>query len=544
MHPVAAFCNLLVLGLAVAAHLHSPSHSARYLLGLLILLLPTLLLTLLAFLVDILLFVPHLQWGGWIVLASTILITMSGVVTCAMRRTLVSRKARKKRIAENAEMSGANYYTNLAAQDKMMPAVSTESRAPMVNGAPGADHLPNFATYAHARKSEERYDAPAPHDSVQATSPIDNADRYYGPRSRSNSRPRPAHGPPVQSAVDPPLDVPEMPLSAPSRGTFGPPRGRGGYAPRGAPNFSRGGIPPRGPPPSAYGNRGGYPGRGRGSYGPPPGAMGGIGGRPPPPPGYDPRSPAGDMPGTYDSPQELPTTPAERGMMPAGTYSKRLSDPPSPSAPYGPGPPPAMMGVYGSRNQSPVQHRQSPYGARTQSPHHSQRQGGPSSALPPASPVDHYGLTRRFSGSQYDQLNGAGMQQEPSIPNLVPQENDSYVPPRAEWNGTAHDAVTRSPHSPPLGHNRPRVASRAGSDYPRFAEQPQAPPMPLTHIAGAFDDDGSSIPRILAPGYVSRGTNSDAGSARMIPRPIPQASSYEDLPGARSPVESETSNFT
>jgi hypothetical protein len=92
VHPVAAFLNLVCLCLAGAAHFHSPSHSPRYLLGLLILLLPTLLVSLLAFLVDILLFVPHLQWGGWIVLAATILLTASGVMTCAMRRTLVSRK--------------------------------------------------------------------------------------------------------------------------------------------------------------------------------------------------------------------------------------------------------------------------------------------------------------------------------------------------------------------------------------------------------------------------------------------------------------------
>src|SRR4051794_21071600 len=111
VHPVAAFLNLVCLALAAATHLHSPSHSQRYLLGLLILLLPTFLVTLLAFLVDILLFVPHLQWGGWIVLASTILITASGIITCAMRRTLVTRKARKKVIAANAEMNGENYYS-------------------------------------------------------------------------------------------------------------------------------------------------------------------------------------------------------------------------------------------------------------------------------------------------------------------------------------------------------------------------------------------------------------------------------------------------
>ena len=118
VHPVAAFLNLVCLALAAATHLHSPSHSQRFLLGLLILLLPTLLVTLLAFLVDILLFVPHLQWGGWIVLASTILITASGIITCAMRRTLVTRKARKKRIAENAEMNGENYYSRQNTEPK------------------------------------------------------------------------------------------------------------------------------------------------------------------------------------------------------------------------------------------------------------------------------------------------------------------------------------------------------------------------------------------------------------------------------------------
>ncbi|KAK3077379.1 hypothetical protein LTR53_020681, partial [Teratosphaeriaceae sp. CCFEE 6253] len=43
-----------------------------------------------------------------------------------MRRTLVSRKARKKRIAENADMSGAAYYENMhggssAQPNRLMP---------------------------------------------------------------------------------------------------------------------------------------------------------------------------------------------------------------------------------------------------------------------------------------------------------------------------------------------------------------------------------------------------------------------------------------
>ena len=148
VHPIAAFLTLICLALAASAHLHSPSHSPRYLLALLILLLPTLLITLLAFLVDILLFVPHLAWGGWIVLGSTILITASGIVTCAMRRLLVSRKARKKRIAENPEMNGQSYYSQqTTVQADSPPSFRASLAQPMANGQPGPDHLPAFAAF-------------------------------------------------------------------------------------------------------------------------------------------------------------------------------------------------------------------------------------------------------------------------------------------------------------------------------------------------------------------------------------------------------------
>ena len=131
---MAALLTLICFILAATAHIHSPSHSPRYLLTILILSIPTLLITLLAFLVDILLFVPHLAWGGWIVLVSTILILASGIVTCAMRRTLVSRKARKKRIAENAEMNGQNFYASQMAEPT---GARAETPPPLVSGALG-----------------------------------------------------------------------------------------------------------------------------------------------------------------------------------------------------------------------------------------------------------------------------------------------------------------------------------------------------------------------------------------------------------------------
>jgi uncharacterized membrane protein len=380
-----------VLALAAAAHLHSPSHSARYLLGVLILLLPTLLVTLLAFLVDILLFVPHLSWGGWIVLGSTVLITAAGVITCAMRRTLVSRKARKKRIAENAEMSGENFYNRQAAQDaKLAATVPTfspvESKTPMVNGAPGADNLPSFATYeSGSRSQDDRVPLnQTPPSIARSTSRDDNSARYYGePPRRSNSGPRDQYG--NQMAPLGPGTIPPMPGRSPDdrrgpppgpyrdgmtppRGGYGP-RGRGGYPPRG-----RGGFGPRGPPPGSY--RGGYTGRGRGGY-PGPGsrgpdggammagavaggAMGAMAGRAmaQPPPGYGPGTSSEQEP-------TLPHPPPEReNMMSPSVYSQGGES----------------FAPYGARAQSPG--RRPSHGSRGPSPAGGMRAPSPAPAMP------------------------------------------------------------------------------------------------------------------------------------------------------------------
>ncbi|KAK1140460.1 hypothetical protein N8T08_010303 [Aspergillus melleus] len=300
VHPVAALLTLICLCMAVAAHFHSPSHSPRYLLALLILLLPTLLVTLLAFLVDILLFVPHLGWGGWIVLGATILLVTCGVVTCAMRRTLVSRKARKRRIAENAEMSGENFYSrqNAAAANPAMnpppPPLSEETKEPFVNGSPpGSETGPTFATFrTTTRESDDDRtplnsrtplsDAPMPpdnHPPVPMPAPMrDDRAAYNVPRDEYGN-PLPPVGPGPRSR--PPPGDPRLRNQC-SDGSMGSrrgapppgvgPRGRGGYPPRGG--YGRGGPygGPRGPPPSGRGGpmgpmRGGPPGMmGRGGY--------------------------------------------------------------------------------------------------------------------------------------------------------------------------------------------------------------------------------------------------------------------------------------
>lgn len=391
VHPVAALLTLICTILAASSHLHSPSHSPRFLLALLILLIPTLLVTLLAFLVDILLFVPHMRWGGWIVLVSTILIVASGVVTCAMRRTLVSRKARKKRIAENPEMNGENFYTRqnatplapIGARAETPPPLSSQG-PPMVNGSPGADKLPSFATFEKSSRDFEDDRVPLnartpsnrtlPSNGTQSRSVEEGLDSYGapsrggfmrgGPRGMRGGRggyggPRDEYGNPL-----PPSNA-FGPIPGPMRRDPSDPGMRHQYSDDGMSGFrgrGRGGFPVRG-----YG-RGGPPGPGRGgpnNYGRgiPMGMAAGVGAGmlandmrdrrgQGPPPDYGNGYPhfGGERPGQYEQ-----GGPAGYGRSPsAPAYGRRSPGPPSAPG-YGrqpsPGPPSNPAGF--NRQPSP-----------------------------------------------------------------------------------------------------------------------------------------------------------------------------------------------
>lgn len=274
VHPVAAFLTLTCFILAALAHLHSPSHSPRYLLALLILLLPTLLITLLAFLVDILLFVPHLAWGGWIVLASTILITASGVVTCAMRRTLVSRKARKKRIAQNAEMNGENFYSRQNATEADAQPPNPQTIGPTINGVSPSDQLPAFATYdsksqaiadddqmpLNARTPSNRT---VPSSGTRVETSEDGSEKYGGMGRAGPGGMRGGYGSPFNAPRD------EFGNLLPPSNAFGPaplgPTRREPLDPRTTHQYSNETMNSQG---SRGRGRGGYPGRGYGRGGP------------------------------------------------------------------------------------------------------------------------------------------------------------------------------------------------------------------------------------------------------------------------------------
>ncbi|GMM33691.1 hypothetical protein DASC09_010160 [Saccharomycopsis crataegensis] len=89
VHPISAGFTLVLLVLAVLVHL--VANDLRLLFLSVLWTLPTFLLSLLSFLVDILLFSPHLEWCGWIILGSTVLIAMCGAMLCVMRRSSSSR---------------------------------------------------------------------------------------------------------------------------------------------------------------------------------------------------------------------------------------------------------------------------------------------------------------------------------------------------------------------------------------------------------------------------------------------------------------------
>lgn len=399
LHPVAAVLTLIMFILAVVAHLHSPSHSARFLLVLFIVGILNFLVCLLCFLVDVLLFVPHMAWGSYVVLAATILVALSGLVSCAMRRTVVGRKARKKRIAENAEMSGENYYNRQAQQAPPPAATSTapQPTVPMVSGGAGGDSLPEFASFEKKddRISDERIPltARSPSSRSPGTFSVSDQTRYGNdsgsPTDMAMSNNAPGgvdqYGNPLQAQDGYPMRMPSVErMGSPARG--GGYRGRGGYA--GPP---RGGYGGYGPP---QGGRGGYGPPGRGGYGPP----GGRGGYGPPPRGY-----GGSMRGG-----RTPPPPSYQG--PQGSYDRR----PPPGGQYGPGP-------YGGRRQSPGP------------------QSGPGYMNQSASNVSSSGYDTY--GSERDELPRA------ESPPPLPGVDDGPLPGQA----VEMDATTGSPAHAPQG---------------------------------------------------------------------------------------------
>ncbi|TIA63969.1 pali-domain-containing protein [Aureobasidium pullulans] len=538
VHPVAALLTLICFALAVAAHFHSPAHSPRYLLALLILTFPTLLVALLAFLVDILLFVPHMQWGGWIVLAATILIIASGVVTCAMRRTLVSRKARKKRIAENAEMNGANYYNNLQNERLMADELPRADSPPPMNGSFDNSKGPQFASF-ETKSNERRSDDRAPLN-PRAPSLTSNG-------TAPSARPMEDELPPMPVQPSDPYNMqhttnPPMLMHQTSKGTLesqnsnrmGPPppgygRGRGGgYPPRGGY-----GPPPRG----GFAPRGSYGPGPRGGYGP--GRGGPQGMRGPPPPGWNGPQGRGMGPGPGPGPM-------------AGPMMGRGQRGPPPGYSNDPLPPPGV-GPFPRRNGSP----EDPVNGEIigQAIEMDERTGSPA-INSPVRYGDHempgmVGVAQPLPRPRRD-ITPVNQRQpsggEPVTPSSIYSES-TYVQPRVGWDAPplprhAPAPMNNMQSAPPLSPVQASPTSRrnrAGSESyyedvdPRFA----ADELSVVGVPTSLTP-GPPIPTVRhpSPDHLRVGQDHDGPS-------LERDSSYENMAeGALSPAMSDTSNFT
>lgn len=450
---------------------------------------------LLAFLVDVLLFVPHLAWGSYLVLAATILVAICGIVSCGMRRAMVGRKARRKRIEENNEMNGRNYYNNqsqpagVAGTTAGSETIIQQPTVPVLSGAAMAsdgDSLPKYATYESQKKDDQVSDEHIP---LTARSPS-NRSSIPPPSDMNNMAPDGPYGhPPRSYTAPPPQDTYGNPMGPPDtygvrrgpsfermrgRGGMpqGGPRGRGGYGPSGRGGYGPGGY---GPPPPGPG-RGGYgpPGRGygppRGGYGPPRGGYGPSsvmrGGRAPPPGGYQ------APPGAYD----------RRGS-PADQYgpyqSMNRRSPGPPSAPSGYVPTVSNTSILPVPAPAPSYHAYTPSSdfPRAESPPplpggeliHNRPVEMDATPSPINTTPQQYGALR---DSDADVAGMVGLQQARiASPNMVNQRHDTYMsetshystddqytPARQNWNQSNGGRMT-----PPASTTQARSPIAAGN---------------------------------------------------------------------------------
>ncbi|KAH7037494.1 SUR7/PalI family-domain-containing protein [Microdochium trichocladiopsis] len=522
VHPVAALLVLIMFGMAVAAHFHAASHSSRYLLVVFILAIITFLVCLLCFLVDVLIFVPHMAWGSYIVLAATILVFLSFIVSCAMRRTLVSRKARKKRIAENAEMSGENYY-NREAQLAATAAASTtvQPTVPSVMSGANNDKLPTFASYEsrNDQSSDERIPltatSPGARSAGNAASDQGQAPTLYSKPSQTSSTrslPRDQYGNPIGQPQDA-YGVRRGPSQERMRGRGGAPgsfRGRGGY--------DRGGYGPR---------RGGYGPPGRGGYGPPGQGPYGRGGAVGPRGGYSNGGPRGgrQTPTGYNDPgpndrRPSPANAYDNYGQPQGPYppqgaaygNPQMGEMPSAEQdlPRAESPPPLPMG-----NQEPYAVGQAiEMDAATGSPAHPPQGFGQFNSQLRDSDADVAGMLALQQGRIAPPYRHDTMMTEAS---MYSQDDSQYVPPRQGWN---------------QGQNRASPGIPSPLAIPQRIQESPIPAGPPGAHPAASDYYEDVDPRFAQPPSLNRNDENIS------------TDDLHSAPGSRSPAISERSGFT
>lgn len=569
LHPVAAFLTLVMFFMAVAAHFRAASHSSKYLLAFLIFNLITFLVCIAAFVIDVLLFIPHLAWGTYITIAATALVFFSLLVSCAMRRTLISRKDQRRRIAENAEMNAQNYYNREEQEPKSAFVMTTQPTVPtIVSGGSGTqDTLPAFATYETPRDdqvsdehipltqrttSERSNNGMQPVAADMAAVPgSDIGGPYNGPqRSQSTdpygNYPNNAYGAAAGQPYDRMNRGPTRQATDPSNGYRGGGRGgRGGY---GAPMRGRGGG--YGPPGrGGYGPRGG---RGAGGYGPQSrGGSGqyynmprGGGTRSPPPMNYsndnvsqynrlpqqqlgyvDERDPYADVQLAQSDPLVNYPAPARSASASDHSSSNRFM-------PYRPD-------LELPRAESPPPLPEPTDSAVSSSGHAIEMDATPAAA--PSNSGDQYGNLR---DSDTDVAGMVNLQQgkNPSSPRRETfasdgsrySQDEQNMAPRAAWNQAT-------------GRSSPQVAPLAPLTTARRGPTPDisGTTAPVSNAKGAGNYYEDVDPRFDQTAHTPPGRRTPPPPIRLQPT---TEVDYEEMRaaagGTRSPAESEHSNFT
>lgn len=157
LHPVAAILTLIMFCLTVAFHRHRVLHSPRCLLVLSISILTTFVVCLAGFVINVLLFIPHLSWGTYIILAATIILAISSIDSFTIRRTVTIRSALRKRTDDNAETAGEIDY-NRDGQAKLDPIITSQPMVSLLSGENSSDKLPVFVIFESQQKDSRLSD--------------------------------------------------------------------------------------------------------------------------------------------------------------------------------------------------------------------------------------------------------------------------------------------------------------------------------------------------------------------------------------------------
>ncbi|CAG80343.1 YALI0E33627p [Yarrowia lipolytica CLIB122] len=515
VHPIATGFTLILTVLAMLAHIQGPASSSRYLLFCLVFSLPTFLLVLLSFLVDILLFVPHLDWGGWIVLAATILVAISGVVLCVMRRTLSSKKAMKKHQLDTTnELSAFSSH-------KHLNSFTYSSK----------ENVPQFSELRY----ETSHDTSKDEEVLPLTSHVYEepghhvGDTSYASQGTNNSRVN------LLTSEEPQAPKRESPFKDQRQDRYTPDRygpspdryDQGG--PGRPPNGSRG-VPPRrpsnGPTPPGQGPSptGAY---GRNNN---PNYNGGYNNRlprPRGPPGSNNSSPflgARNGPG-LTPPHNLQTATTGPMQLPAGTYLPGEEPANSPDT-YGPG----VIPIPEIRRESKVP------GASPTPP--------PVSGNSPPTETSESGVSRPYRGNYSRRGSEASAQTPPNAqPNPPPggAQNYEYVPARQQWNLTTEESNATAPAPGP----QPLQRNHSYDTYNPYRSETPSAPGSRAQSQGTDDNLGTlhqPVPTTVTPSNSGALNNKDSP---WYSPPVDEQFRNSFIPDAPvSPSESISSNFT